>query len=94
MTLDSLDFSVKRRDVFLEGFGRVLCFRTGLRLSEALEREAQPEPLQSGVRGTGAAATALGARNAAEAEEDAHRKAGRKLKKRRALGVFEDLGRR
>ena len=97
MTLDSLDFSLKRRNVFmyfgrfwkLEGF-RVFCFRTGLRLSEALEREAQPEPLQSGVRGTGAAATALGARNAAEAEEDAHRKAGRKLKKRRALGVFED----
>lgn len=61
-----------------------------LRLSEALEREAQPEPLQSGVRGAGASATALGTRNAAEAEEDAHRKAGRKLKKRRALGVFED----
>lgn len=59
-----------------------------LRLSEALEREAQPEPLQSGVRSTRASATALGTRNAAEAEEDAHRKAGRKTEETEGFGSF------
>ena len=61
---------------------------TPLRLSEALEREAQPEPLESGVRSTSAAATALGTRDAAEAEEDAHRKAQKNTEETEGFGSF------